>query len=132
MGYASTMNSDRSRPPRDDPDRAVEQRGAPPGEVPNEREAERTFRHTDADTLADATDLTDRDGEDVRRYTGEPVPTEHGQVIPQQSVAGREQVVGGGEWPDAPPRGDEEPGAETTSDTSPDAPTDDAPTAPDR
>lgn len=76
-----------------------------PGSVPNEGEAEATFEHTEAESLDEATDLTDDEGDDVRRYTGEPVPTEHGNVIPRQMAVGSDATVGGGEWPDAPPRG---------------------------
>jgi hypothetical protein len=79
---------------------------APPGDVPNEEAAEREFPHTEASSLREAGDLTDDDGDDIRQYSGEPVPTEHGQVIPQQMAVGRETTIGDGEWPDAPPRGD--------------------------
>ena len=91
---------------------------APPGDVPNEATAEREFPHTDAESLRDAIDLTDEEGDDVRRYSGEPVPTEHGEVIPQQMAVGRETTVGGGEWPDAPPRGEEGDGGQSDDDDS--------------
>lgn len=52
-------------------------------------------------TLADQADLTDAEGEDIRQYTGEPVETEDGWVIPrQQNFAGKDNIAGGGEWPD--------------------------------
>lgn len=97
-------------------DRVDERRDAAPGDVPNEEAAEEEFEHTDAASLREATDLTDAEGDDVRRYSGEPVPTEHGNVIPQQMAVGRDTTVGGGEWPDQPPRGvdDEEPAADDT------------------
>ena len=39
-------------------------------------------------------------------YTGEPLETEDGVVVPQQQTAGEEAIEGGGEFPDpgAPPR----------------------------
>jgi hypothetical protein len=88
-------------------DSADARRGAPPGDVPNEAEVEEEFEHTDADSLREAKDLTDDEGDDIRRYTGEPVPTEHGNVIPQQMAVGHDAVVGDGEWPEEPPRGGE-------------------------
>jgi hypothetical protein len=52
-------------------------------------------------TLADQGPLTDAEGEDIRHYTGEPVETEDGWVIPgQQNLAGKDNIAGGGEWPD--------------------------------
>lgn len=80
-------------------------RGAPEGDVPNEEAAEREFPHVANEPLAEQTDLIDEEGDDVRRYTGEPVPTEHGAVAPQQMATGASTEVGGGEWPDAPHRG---------------------------
>lgn len=79
--------------------------GAPPGDVPNEAAAEREFPEVANEPLAAQDDLVDEDGDDIRRYTGEPVPTEHGAVAPQQMATGAANEVGGGEWPDAPPRG---------------------------
>ena len=104
-----------SRDPHDVPD------DAPEGDVPNEDEVAREFPHVADEPLAEQTDLVDEDGDDIRQYTGEPVPTEHGTVAPQQMVTGRQRDVGGGEWPDAPPRGDDhddvdEPVADRTSD----------------
>lgn len=80
-------------------------RGAPPGDVPNEAAAEREFPHVADEPLAEQGDLVDDDGDDIRRYTGEPVPTEHGAVAPRQMATGASNDVGGGEWPGPPPRG---------------------------
>lgn len=46
--------------------------------------------------------LVDEDGDDVRQYTGEPVETEDGWVLPQQMATGSQNVVGGGEFPTSP------------------------------
>jgi hypothetical protein len=90
-------------------DPAHQQRPPVPGDVPNEEEAEREFGTThDGRPLKEQRDLVDENGTDIRQYTGEPVPTEDGFVIPAQQVVGSERVVGGGEWPDEPPRGDED------------------------
>lgn len=50
--------------------------------------------------------------DDVREYTGEPVETDEGWVLPQQQNVGPGNEAGGGEWPDpdsppaqTPPRG---------------------------
>ena len=52
-------------------------------------------------TLAERGELTDEQGEDIRQYTGEPVETEEGWVVPQQqNFAGKDNIAGGGEWPD--------------------------------
>lgn len=92
-----------------------------PGDVPNEAEAEREFGVTDdGRSLAERGELVDEQGDDIRQYTGEPVATEHGYVIPQQSPSG-DNAVGGGEWPNEPDRGDSiEPdlGARATDDTA--------------
>jgi hypothetical protein len=83
-------------------------RGAPEGDVPNEEAAEREFPRVANRSLAEQTDLVDDDGDDIRQYTGEPVPTEHGAVAPQQMATGAQRTVGGGEWPEAPPRGEDD------------------------
>lgn len=83
--------------------------GPAEGDVPNEEEVAREFPHVADEPLAEQSDLVDAEGEDIRQYTGEPVRTEHGTVAPQQMVTGRERDVGGGEWPAAPPRGDDDP-----------------------
>jgi|tagenome__1003787_1003787.scaffolds.fasta_scaffold18118164_2 hypothetical protein len=51
---------------------------------------------------------SDRTGEDdapepsdEKMYTGEPLETEHGTYRPQQqNAAGKDNIEGGGEWPD--------------------------------
>lgn len=78
-----------------------------PGDIPNEREAAAEFPHGDDRPLREQRDVKDETGDDIRQYTGEPVETEHGTVIPQQMAVGADEVVGGGEFPDEPPRGDE-------------------------
>jgi hypothetical protein len=52
--------------------------------------------------LADQADLTDAEGDDIREYTGEPVETEDGWVIPQQQNVGPGNEAGGGEFPAEP------------------------------
>ena len=52
------------------------------------------------ETLAEQQELTDEEGDDIREYTGEPVETEEGWVLPQQQNAGPGNMAGGGEWPD--------------------------------
>lgn len=56
-------------------------------------------------SLADQGPLIDEDGDDVRMYTGEPVETEEGWVLPRQQNVGPGNEAGGGEFPDpdAPP-----------------------------
>lgn len=39
-------------------------------------------------TLAEQGPLTDEDGDDIREYTGEPVETEEGWVVPQTQNRG--------------------------------------------
>jgi len=72
----------------------------------------RFFEPGQPGTLAEQRDLLDEEGEDIRQYTGEPVETEEGWVIPQQQNVGPGNEAGGGEWPDpatpsAMPKGDE-------------------------
>ncbi len=50
--------------------------------------------------LKDQGSLLDEDGEDIRQYTGEPVETLEGWVLPQQQNVGPGNEAGGGEWPD--------------------------------
>ncbi len=50
--------------------------------------------------LRDRGPLRDDDGEDIRMYTGEPVETEDGWVLPQQQNVGPGNDAGSGEWPD--------------------------------
>jgi len=42
----------------------------------------------DPGSLADQTDLVDEDGDDIREYTGEPVETDEGWVVPQTQNVG--------------------------------------------
>lgn len=71
-----------------------ETRGPAAGEVPNEEEVAREFRP------ADDRPAKEQLGEDEDvAYTGEPVETEDGVVLPQQMVVGEDRVVGGGEFP---------------------------------
>jgi hypothetical protein len=73
--------------------------GPAAGVVPNEEEVAREFPHGDGRPLAEQRDLVDADGDDIRQYTGEPVETEEGTVLPQQMVTGAPVVVGHGEFP---------------------------------
>lgn len=72
------------------------------GSVPNEEEVAREFPHGDGRLLKEQTALVDEDGDDIRQYTGEPVETEDGWVLPRQSATGSQNVVGGGEFPNTP------------------------------
>jgi hypothetical protein len=54
----------------------------------------------DTRSLRERGSLVDEDGDDIREYTGEPVDTEEGTVIPQQQNVGAGNEAGGGEWPD--------------------------------
>jgi len=72
------------------------------------------FEEAEPGTLAEQRDLLDDEGEDIRQYTGEPVETEEGWVLPQQQNVGPGNEAGGGEWPDpatpsAMPKGDAPP-----------------------
>jgi len=51
-------------------------------------------------SLADQRDLIDEDGDDIRQYTGEPVETEDGWVLPVQQNVGPGNEAGQGEYPD--------------------------------
>ena len=73
--------------------------------VPNEEEVAREFPHGDGRPLREQMPLIDDDGEDIRQYTGEPVETEDGWVLPQQMATGSQNVVGGGEFPNTPGAG---------------------------
>lgn len=74
--------------------------------VPNEDEVAREFPHGDGRPLKEQMSLLDEDGDDIRQYTGEPVETEDGWVLPQQMATGSQNVVGGGEFPNTPGRAD--------------------------
>jgi hypothetical protein len=76
--------------------------------IPNEEEVAREFPHGDGRPLREQVPLLDEDGDDIRQYTGEPVETEDGWVLPQQMVTGSQNVVGGGEFPNTPGRADDE------------------------
>ena len=58
------------------------------------------MRPSSPEPLKEQGDLTDADGDDIREYTGEPVETDDGWVVPQQQNVGPGNEVGGGEWPD--------------------------------
>jgi uncharacterized Zn finger protein (UPF0148 family) len=102
-------------PPASDPSE-VEHRTPPPegatAETPLGADR-RFFEEGGPGTLAARGSLLDEQGEDIRQYTGEPVETEEGWVIPQQqNFAGKDNIAGGGEFPDpntpsAMPKGDE-------------------------
>lgn len=83
------------------PDPSDEHNGPAAGDVPNEHEASDAFPHGDDRPLREQRDLVDEHGTDIRQYTGEPVDTEDGPVIPEQSVVGSQRVVGGGEFPNS-------------------------------
>ena len=76
----------------------------PPGSTPDRPlGADRRYFEEPAapgGTLADQGELLDEEGDDIREYTGEPVETEEGWVVPQQQTAGPGNIAGGGEWPD--------------------------------
>jgi hypothetical protein len=63
-------------------------------------EDRRFFDEGGPGTLAERGPLTDADGEDIRQYTGEPVETEEGWVVPVQQNVGPGNEAGGGEFPD--------------------------------
>jgi hypothetical protein len=94
--------------------------GTTSSEVSNEDEVAREFPAAENVSLREQRDLVDDDGDDIRQYTGEPVETEHGTVIPQQSAVGAEQVVGGGEFPNdhRPPAQADEPPADPVEGTA--------------
>lgn len=59
----------------------------------------RFFEEAEPGSLKDQRDLIDEDGDDIRMYTGEPVETDDGWILPQQqNVPG--SSAGGGEYPD--------------------------------
>lgn len=67
--------------------------------VANEEEVLEEFPSGDNRPLKEQVDLEDETGDDIREYTGEPVDTGRGVVIPQQQNVGDQQSVGGGEFP---------------------------------
>jgi len=81
----------------------VEWRHPPPaGSTPDHPlgDDRRFFEPARPGTLAEQRPLLDEQGEDIRQYTGEPVETEEGWVLPQQQNVGPGNEAGGGEWPD--------------------------------
>ncbi|MFN0092430.1 MAG: hypothetical protein ACKVWR_19530 [Acidimicrobiales bacterium] len=54
----------------------------------------------DTRSLRERGPLLDAEGDDIREYTGEPVETDQGVVIPQQQNVGPGNQAGGGEYPD--------------------------------
>ncbi len=92
--------SDPAPDPRDD---EVEPRSRPPEGATAERplgDDRRFFDEGRPGRLEEVRDLIDSEGEDIRQYTGEPVETEEGWVIPVQQNVGPGNMAGGGEWPD--------------------------------
>jgi hypothetical protein len=71
-----------------------------PDGVVNEDEVLEEFPRGDNRPLAEQVPLEDETGADVREYTGEPVDTGDGVVIPQQQNVGEERTVGDGEFHD--------------------------------
>jgi hypothetical protein len=95
------------REPGPDPDDVdpteVEPHGPPPaGSTPETPlgEDRRFFDDGGPGTLAEQGPLVDEQGEDIRQYTGEPVETEEGWVVPRQQNVGPGNEAGGGEFPD--------------------------------
>jgi hypothetical protein len=70
--------------------------------VANEKEVVEEFPEGTTTNLRDQRDLVDETGADIREYTGEPVDTGSGVVIPQQMAVGEDRVVGAGEFHDDP------------------------------
>lgn len=54
------------------------------------------FDDAEPGSLAEQRPLRDEDGEDIRQYTGEPVETEDGWVVPVQQTAGPGNAAGSG------------------------------------
>ena len=78
------------------PGTAVSARTHAEGTVGSDR---RFFEDAEPGNLADQRDLIDEDGDDIRMYTGEPVETDDGWILPQQqNLPGNS--AGGGEYPD--------------------------------
>ncbi|WP_420451700.1 hypothetical protein [Ilumatobacter sp.] len=77
------------------------------GTVANEQEVKDAFGTTsDGRSVAERSDVNDEDGDNVREYSGEPVPTEDGYVIPRQSAVGSQRAGDGGEWQTDPGKAD--------------------------
>jgi len=58
------------------------------------------FDRGEPGSLVEQRDLLDETGDDIREYTGEPVETEDGWVIPVQQNVGPDNTAGQGEFPD--------------------------------
>ena len=58
------------------------------------------FDRAEEGTLTDQRELIDDEGDDIREYTGEPVETEDGWVLPVQQNVGFDNMAGQGEFPD--------------------------------
>lgn len=82
----------------------VAQHRAMAGDMPNELAVATAFPTADDRPLREQGSLIDADGDDIRQYTGEPVETDFGVIVPQQMAVGSERVVGGGEFPNTPGR----------------------------
>jgi hypothetical protein len=67
--------------------------------------SERARNENDASSDDDA-EQDEPEPDDSKMYTGEPVETHRGREVPQQMNVGRDNMEGGGEWPDprTPPR----------------------------
>lgn len=85
-----------------DPDPTDQHHAAPSGATPDHPLGadRRFFEEAGPGTLKDQGPLLDEQGEDIRQYTGEPVESEEGWVLPQQQNVGIGNEAGGGEWPD--------------------------------
>ena len=110
------------------PGTAVSARTHAEGTVGSDR---RFFEEAEPGSLRDQRDLIDEDGDDIRMYTGEPVETDDGWILPQQqNVPGNS--AGGGEYPD-PATPSTQPGKPSSDATgSGDAPVSERPDDPDR
>lgn len=74
------------------------------GDMPNELAVAAAFPTAEDRPLREQGSLVDEDGDDIRQYTGEPVETDFGVIVPQQMAVGSDQAVGGGEFPNTPGR----------------------------
>jgi hypothetical protein len=100
---SSVVPSDEDEDAADvDPTEVPWRRAPPDGSTPEHPlgEDRQFFEPAEPGSLRDQGPLVDAEGEDVRQYTGEPVETEEGWVLPQQQNVGPGNEAGGGEWPD--------------------------------
>gem|GEM_PF-6607167 len=94
----------------------VEPAPPPTDEQPLGADAE-FFERGRSGTLAQQRELVDEQGTDIRMYTGEPVETDDGVVIPQQTNVGSDNMAGSGEWPSGErPDGVDDAGQESGAD----------------